>query len=68
MRDNTIEAFFTLIRAGLFPVLDEGFKVNDSLFKDVDWGKVYQLAQEQSVQGLVLGKRPNLGPGLIWLR
>lgn len=28
--------------------------VHDSLFKDVDWEKVYQLSQEQSVQGLLL--------------
>lgn len=54
MRDNTIEAFFALVRAGLFPVHGEGFTVNDSLFKDVNWNEVYQLAQEQSVQGLVL--------------
>ena len=28
--------------------------VNDSLFKDADWNKVYQLAQEQSVLGFML--------------
>ena len=28
--------------------------VHDSLFQDVEWEKIYQLAQEQSVQGLVL--------------
>lgn len=54
MRDNTIEAFFALVRAGLFPVHGEGFKVNESLFQGVEWEKIYQLAQEQSVQGLVL--------------
>ena len=27
---------------------------NDNLFEGVDWEKIYQLAQEQSVQGLVL--------------
>jgi len=54
MRDNTIEAFFALVRAGLFPVYGEGFKINESLFRDVEWKKVYQLAKEQSVQGLVL--------------
>ena len=54
MRDNTIEAFFALVRAGLFSVHGEGFRVNESLFKDVNWNEVYQLAQEQSVQGLVL--------------
>ena len=54
MRDNTIEAFFALVRAGLFSVHGERFRVNESLFKDVNWNEVYQLAQEQSVQGLVL--------------
>jgi len=54
MIDNTIESFFALVRAGLFPIHDEGFMVNESLFQDVEWEKVYQLAQEQSVLGLVL--------------
>ena len=54
MRDNTIEVFFALVRAGLFPVHGEGFKVNESLFQGVEWEKIYQLAQEQSVQGIVL--------------
>lgn len=54
MRDKTKEAFFALVRAGLFPVHGEGFRVNESLFQDVEWEKIYQLAQEQSVLGLVL--------------
>ena len=54
MRDKTKEAFFALVRAGLFPVHDEGFMVNESLFQDVEWEKIYKLAQEQSVLGLVL--------------
>ena len=53
-KNNTIEAFFSLVRAGLFPVHDEGFIVNESLFQDVEWEKIYQLAQEQSVLGFVL--------------
>ena len=48
------QIFFALLRAGLFPVHGEGVLVHDSLFKDVDWGKVYQIAQEQSVLGIVL--------------
>lgn len=64
MRDNSLEAFFVLVRAGLFPVHGEGVMVHgqdkrqsraiESLFRDVDWNEVYQLAQEQSVQGIVL--------------
>ena len=52
--DNSKRAFFELVKAGLFPVHGEGFMVHDSLFKDVDWEKVFQQAQEQSVQGLLL--------------
>lgn len=52
--DNSKRAFFELVKAGLFPVHGEGVMVHDSSFKDVDWEKVFQLAQEQSVQGLLL--------------
>ena len=52
--DKNRQVFFELVKAGLFPVHGEGGLVHDSLFKDVDWEKVYQLAQEQSVQGLLL--------------
>ena len=64
---NNQKGFFELLRTGLWgdiPVQGEGFRVfgqakrqsraNDSLLSDVDWNEVYQLAQEQSVQGLVL--------------
>ena len=53
VEDKNTEALFLLVKAGLFPVHDEGFMVHDSLFKDVDWGEVYRLAEEQSVIGLV---------------
>ena len=52
--DINQQAFFELLRVGLFPVRDDGVMVVDSIFKDVDWKLVYQLAREQSVQGLVL--------------
>lgn len=54
LSDNQ-EVFFALVRAGLWadlPVHGEGFIVHGS--EPVDWEKVYQLALEQSVQGLVL--------------
>lgn len=55
IKDHNIQAFFALLRAGLFPDYGEGGgMVYDSIFKDLDWEKVYQLAQEQSVQGIVL--------------
>ena len=46
---NTL-AFFTLLQAGLWPETEKKISVNEV----VDWNEVYQLAQEQSVQGLVL--------------
>lgn len=49
VKGKNIEAFFALVRTGLFPVHGEGFKVNDSLFRDVEWEKIYKKAQEQSV-------------------
>lgn len=62
MINNTQKAFLELVKAGLWggqsPVQEsKSLIVQDS----VDWKKVYQLAQEQSVQGLVL-------QGAEWLR
>ncbi len=54
-KEKTIKALFALVKAGLWenlPVHGEGLKVNDS--SNVDWGDVYQLAEEQSIVGLVL--------------
>lgn len=51
--NNTNEVFFALLRAGLFSVSSEEIAVNASLFCNADWSLVYQLAQEQSVQGIV---------------
>jgi len=53
MEANNKDIFFSLLKAGLFPDSCEG---NPELRIDgtTDWDKVYQLAQEQSVQGLVL--------------
>ena len=51
--DNNQYAFFELLRAGLFPEREfKGSTVQQ--FKEIDWDKVYLLALEQSVQGLVL--------------
>ncbi len=54
MRDNTIEAFFALVRAGLWGEAGANLNVDLNLNEGVEWEKIYQLAQEQSVQGLVL--------------
>ena len=54
MRDNTGSFFFELLKAGLWGEADANLNVNHNLFEGVDWEKIYQLAQEQSVLGLVL--------------
>lgn len=49
------EVFFALMRAGLWGKDNDNHNPNDNFisFKDVDWEKVYNLASEQSVVGLV---------------
>lgn len=44
------DAFFALLRAGLWPELEKQV----SLDVPVDWDEIYRLAREQSVLGLVL--------------
>ena len=53
VKDSNIQAFFALLKAGLFTIYGEG---NSEMRIDgtTDWNVVYQLAQEQSVQGIVL--------------
>lgn len=51
-QNKSIEAFFFLLRAGLFGDSSQ-FTVHSSQLGDVDWMEVYQLAKEQSVVGLV---------------
>ena len=48
--DNTIKTFFALLRAGLWSAGNPDIRIDGT----PDWNYVYQLAQEQSVQGLVL--------------
>lgn len=48
-----LDVFFALLRAGLFPVHGEGVP-DIRIDETTDWNVVYRLAQEQSVQGIVL--------------
>ena len=52
-RDKEINAFFILVRAGLFGQTDCTESTESVFWQDVNWGEVYQLAEEQSVIGLV---------------
>lgn len=47
-------AFFELVRAGLWADIESTDLRNQEFTESVDWEKVYQLAAEQSVLGLVL--------------
>lgn len=49
-KDNTIEAFFALARAGLWSDGNQEIRIDGT----TDWNEVYELTQEQSVLGLVL--------------
>lgn len=48
---ENIEAFFALVRAGLWGKVNEN--QNENLFEALDWEEVLKLAEEQSVVGLV---------------
>ena len=52
--DRNLQAFFALVRAGLLADTKSTVSWNHGVTEAVDWKKVYQLAAEQSVQGLVL--------------
>lgn len=62
-KDINQQAFFELLRAGLWSDGNLDLRIDGS----TDWNEVYQLAQEQSVQGIVLQgiewfKNHNLNP------
>jgi hypothetical protein len=48
MGDNTIEAFFALVRAGLW---ETGVQI--ASYGEVDYERILRIAREQSVVGLV---------------
>lgn len=55
------QVFFELLKAGLWGKSKDNANANQNFSEGVDWEKVCQLAQEQSVQGLVL-------QGIEWLK
>lgn len=50
MKKDCIEPFFELVKAGLWSDGNQEIRID----RTTDWNEVYQLAQDQSVQGLVL--------------
>lgn len=53
-RVSSIEAFFALLRAGLWADTRFTESWKHGFAESVDWGEVYLLAEEQSVVGLAL--------------
>jgi len=54
MKKENIETFFALLRAGLWADVGSIDLRNQEYVEPVDWDEVYQLAEEQSVVGVVL--------------
>lgn len=52
--ENNIKVFFELLRAGLWTDIESTDLRIQGFTESVDWEKVYQLTEEQSVVGLVL--------------
>ncbi len=52
--DNNQQTFFELVKAGLWADSESVELGNHGILEPVGWETVYQLAEEQSVQGLVL--------------
>lgn len=58
--NNNTQAFFSLVKAGLWEGGNVNYNLNHNLFEGVDWGVVYRLAEEQAVVGLVAAGIENL--------
>ena len=54
IKEINIQVFFELIRAGLWGKAYTNLTVDLNLNEGLNWEKVYQLAQEQAVHGVVL--------------
>lgn len=52
--DKNIQAFFALVRAGLWADVESSNLRNHGFVEPVDWEEVYQMSEEQSVIGLVI--------------
>ena len=71
--ESSINAFFALVRAGLWADVESTDFQNLESVDSVDWGEVYQLSEEQSVVGLVLAGiehynvKPPQGLLLLWI-
>ena len=54
LRNNNKEVFLYLTQTGLWRKASAQLDINLDIIENADWEEVYRLAQEQSLQGLVL--------------
>ena len=47
------DAFFALVKVGLWEGVNENYNQNENRLDGLDWGEVHELAEEQSVIGIV---------------
>ena len=59
--DKNKDSFFALLRAGLWKEVND----NENHFKGIDWGGVQELAEEQSVVGLIAAGVDKLPAGTL---
>ena len=68
MIQKETEVFFSLLRAGLWTDIESADMRNQGFAESVDWEGVYQLAEEQSVIGVVLAGIERLKSANVHLR
>lgn len=64
-KNNNKEAFLALVRAGLWKEVNDNENLNENHFKGIDWGGVQELAEEQSVVGLIAAGVDKLPAGTL---
>lgn len=64
-KNNNKEAFLALVRAGLWKEVNDNENLNENHFKGIDWGGVQDLAEEQSVVGLIAAGVDKLPAGTL---
>lgn len=64
-KDKNKDLFFALVRAGLWKEVNDNENLNENHFKGIDWGGVQELAEEQSVVGLIAAGVDKLPAGTL---
>lgn len=62
---TNIDAFFALVRAGLWGISNDNENQNENLFEGLDWGRIQKLAEAQSIVGLMEAGLEKLPTGSV---